>query len=59
MNRITTLNLAKNRLESLKDLKIKIKTQSPIRHIKTNRWKKFRESIIEQSVVLNLLKILF
>ena len=27
MNRITTLNLAKNRLESLKDLKIKIKTQ--------------------------------
>ena len=26
-NRITTLNLAKNRLESLKDLKIKIKTQ--------------------------------
>ena len=26
MNRITTLNLAKNRLESLKDLKIKIKT---------------------------------
>ena len=29
MNRITTLNLAKNRLESLKDLKIKIKTQEP------------------------------
>jgi DNA primase len=27
INRITTLNLAKNRLESLKDLKIKIKTQ--------------------------------
>ena len=27
LNRITTLNLAKNRLESLKDLKIKIKTQ--------------------------------
>ena len=27
MNRISTLNLAKNRLESLKDLKIKIKTQ--------------------------------
>ncbi len=27
MNRIATLNLAKNRLESLKDLKIKIKTQ--------------------------------
>ncbi len=27
MNRITTLNLAKNRLESLKDLKIRIKTQ--------------------------------
>ena len=27
MNRITALNLAKNRLESLKDLKIKIKTQ--------------------------------
>jgi hypothetical protein len=35
MNRITTLNLAKNRLESLKDLKIKIKTQesdSPYRN---------------------------
>ena len=29
INRITTLNLAKNRLESLKDLKIKIKTQEP------------------------------
>ena len=29
LNRITTLNLAKNRLESLKDLKIKIKTQEP------------------------------
>ena len=27
LNRITTLNLAKSRLESLKDLKIKIKTQ--------------------------------
>ena len=27
LNRITTLNIAKNRLESLKDLKIKIKTQ--------------------------------
>ncbi len=27
LNRITTLNLAKNRLESLKDLKIKIQTQ--------------------------------
>ena len=27
LSRITTLNLAKNRLESLKDLKIKIKTQ--------------------------------
>ena len=27
MNRVTTLNLAKNRLESLKDLKIKIKNQ--------------------------------
>ena len=29
LNRITTLNFAKNRLESLKDLKIKIKTQEP------------------------------
>ena len=29
MNRISTLNLAKNRLESLKDLKIRIKTQEP------------------------------
>ena len=27
LNRITTLNLAKSRLQSLKDLKIKIKTQ--------------------------------
>ena len=27
LNRIATLNLAKNRLESLKDLKIKIKNQ--------------------------------
>ena len=34
MNRITTLNLAKNRLESLKDLKIKIKTQRSDSQIK-------------------------
>ena len=34
LNRITTLNLAKNRLESLKDLKIKIKTQGSDSQIK-------------------------
>ena len=49
LSRITTLNLAKNRLESLKDLKIKIKTQvSDLDKAKEERLKRSRASTIEQ-----------
>ena len=57
LDKITTLNLAKSRLQSLKDLKIKIKTQESDSSDQSESFEMIQSEYQEQSVDLNLLKI--